>query len=133
LSRATPRHRRKPEPPARPPGRALLALGVVGMLLGCAVVGWLPRWLALWTLLASLVTFAMYWRDKRAAIRSASRTPERRLQLMALAGGWPGALCAQALLRHKNRKVSFQQVFWVCVVANVASVAVLLRAAGGAS
>ena len=52
------------------------------------------------------------------------------LGLIALLGGWPGALCAQSLLRHKNRKVSFQQVFWICVVANAACTMALLRAFG---
>lgn len=119
----------RPEPRLSP--RTALALCVAGGLLACTVVGWLPGWLAVWLLIASLWTFGLYWRDKRAAMRATQRrTPERTLQMLALAGGWPGALFAQSLLRHKSRKASFQQVFWVCVVANVASVAVLLRAAG---
>ncbi len=44
-----------------------------------------------------------------------------------LAGGWPGALLGQALFRHKHRKAAFQWVFWLCVLANVASIAVMLR------
>lgn len=128
---ATRRPRRSAAPPrqARLAPRTALALLLCGVLLAASVVGWIPGWLAGWVLVASLWTFAVYWRDKRAARRADRRTPERTLQLLALAGGWPGALFAQALLHHKNRKVRFQQVFWVCVVANVASVLVLLRAA----
>ena len=37
-----------------------------------------------------------------------------------LVGGWPGGLLAQQWLRHKTSKRSFQQMFWVTVVANVA-------------
>ncbi|MFK3845693.1 DUF1294 domain-containing protein [Stenotrophomonas sp. NPDC078853] len=127
--RATPRKRAKAtaDAPALSP-RTALALLLAGMLLGCTVAGWLPAWLAGWMLLASVWTFALYWRDKRAATRAQQRTPERTLQVLALLGGWPGALFAQSLLRHKNRKVSFQQVFWICVVANAACTMALLRA-----
>ena len=59
--------------------------------------------------------------------RGLQRTPERTLQGLAVIGGWPGALLAQGLLRHKNRKAAFQRVFWLCVIANITSVAVLLR------
>ncbi|UGB07851.1 DUF1294 domain-containing protein [Stenotrophomonas maltophilia] len=47
--------------------------------------------------------------------------------MLAFAGGWPGALLGQALFRHKHRKAAFQWVFWLCVLANVASIAVMLR------
>lgn len=126
--RAAPRKRAKPTADAPALGlRTALALLVAGMLLGCTVAGWLPAWLAGWMLLASVWTFGLYWRDKRAATRAQQRTPERTLQMLALSGGWPGALFAQSLLRHKNRKISFQQVFWICVVANAACTLALLR------
>ncbi|TGP13701.1 DUF1294 domain-containing protein, partial [Mesorhizobium sp. M1D.F.Ca.ET.231.01.1.1] len=48
-------------------------------------------------------------------------------QLLAFAGGWPGALLGQALFRHKHRKAAFQWAFWLCVLANAASIAVMLR------
>ncbi|MGV8663884.1 DUF1294 domain-containing protein, partial [Pseudomonas aeruginosa] len=31
-------------------------------------------------------------------------------------GGWPGALVAQQVFRHKTRKLSFQLVFWGIVL-----------------
>jgi uncharacterized membrane protein YsdA (DUF1294 family) len=91
------------------------------------ISGVLPLWLGGWCLLASAVSFALYGHDKRAAQRKQWRIPERTLQLLAFAGGWPGALLGQALFRHKHRKAAFQWVFWLCVLANVASIAVMLR------
>jgi uncharacterized membrane protein YsdA (DUF1294 family) len=39
--------------------------------------------------------------------------------LLALAGGWPGALLAQQLLRHKTSKPGFIAMFWFTVLINV--------------
>ena len=107
--------------------RRNLALAAFGALIALTVSGVLPLWLVGWCLLASAVSFGLYGHDKRAAQRKQWRVPERTLQLLAFAGGWPGALLGQALFRHKHRKAEFQWVFWLCVLANVASIAVMLR------
>lgn len=78
-------------------------------------------------LLASAVSFIAMWRDKRAAERGRWRTPESTLHLLELAGGWPGSFAAQRLLRHKNRKVGYQVIFWACVVIDVGIVVWLYR------
>jgi uncharacterized membrane protein YsdA (DUF1294 family)/cold shock CspA family protein len=67
----------------------------------------------------SAVTFSAYGFDKMAAERGARRTSEYALHMLALAGGWPGALVAQAYFRHKTRKQPFRTVFWFTVGANV--------------
>ncbi|BCT91962.1 DNA-binding protein [Lysobacter helvus] len=71
----------------------------------------------------SLVAVLVYAADKSRAQRDAWRTPESTLHFLALTGGWPGALVAQDLFRHKRSKASFQAVFWITVVANVAALA----------
>ncbi len=71
---------------------------------------------------ASVVAFVLYGLDKAAAQRGARRVPEKTLHLWGLFGGWPGALLAQQLFRHKTRKVSFQVVFWLTVVLNCAAI-----------
>ncbi len=67
----------------------------------------------------NFVTFSMYWLDKRAARVGAQRTPESSLHLVSMLGGWPAALMAQRLLRHKSVKQPFQTVFWVTVCNNL--------------
>jgi uncharacterized membrane protein YsdA (DUF1294 family) len=74
----------------------------------------------------SVATFAIYGWDKRAAQAGRRRTPENTLHLLSLAGGWPGALVAQRLFRHKTRKRSFQVAFWFTVVANCGLLAIVL-------
>ena len=68
---------------------------------------------------ASLVTFILYWQDKRAAKDGAQRTPEKTLQLLSLIGGWPSGLFAQRIFRHKSTKQSFQFTYWVTVFLNI--------------
>ena len=74
----------------------------------------------------SVVTFGAYGWDKSAAVSGGWRTPERTLHLLSVAGGWPGALIAQAVFRHKTRKRSFQMAFWFTVVANCVLLAIVL-------
>ncbi|HEX7971298.1 MAG TPA: DUF1294 domain-containing protein [Thiobacillus sp.] len=64
------------------------------------------------------LTFLIYAWDKAAAVAGRRRTPEKLLHLFSVAGGWPGALVAQKLLRHKSDKREFQIMFWVTVMLN---------------
>jgi uncharacterized membrane protein YsdA (DUF1294 family) len=73
-------------------------------------------------ILLSLISFIMYGWDKRRAQKDGRRIPEKTLHLMALFGGWPGALLGQRTFRHKTQKISFRIVFWLCVVLHVAVV-----------
>lgn len=77
--------------------------------------------------IASVITFLAYAQDKHAAQHNRWRTKENTLHSLALVGGWPGALLAQKLLRHKSSKASFQRVFWATVVVNVVAVGWLVR------
>ncbi|MNY61142.1 hypothetical protein D3C86_1977900 [compost metagenome] len=70
--------------------------------------------------LLSVVSFFQYWNDKNSAEKGRWRTPENTLHVVELLGGWPGALVAQQVFRHKTRKVSYQVVFWGIVALHQA-------------
>ncbi|MEJ0005932.1 MAG: DUF1294 domain-containing protein [Steroidobacteraceae bacterium] len=78
---------------------------------------------------ASVITFAVYRRDKQAAKNGGQRTSESTLHLLSLLGGWPGALVAQRMSRHKTKKESFQSAFWATVIMNCGAFALVLLGA----
>ncbi|GAA4893216.1 cold shock and DUF1294 domain-containing protein [Tessaracoccus lubricantis] len=94
---------------------AVVFLVLIGVLAAFEV---LPVLAVAVSTLMSLCAFALYRADKSAAIQGSRRTPERTLQAVSLLGGWPGALIAQRVFRHKTRKQPFQMVFWFTVIAN---------------
>ena len=69
----------------------------------------------------SVLAFTLYGRDKAAARRGRWRVSEATLHVVALLGGWPGALLAQGVFRHKTRKRPFRIVFWCTVALNCAA------------
>jgi uncharacterized membrane protein YsdA (DUF1294 family) len=98
-------------------------------MLLCAVpaAGVVDLWLrdrmpfpALWYVGVSLTAFLLYRHDKQQAGAAGQRIPEKWLHAVELLGGWPGALLAQQIYRHKTRKVSFQVVCWLIVLVHVA-------------
>lgn len=112
-------------------GAAWLALLVLLVVQGVVAALWRPpAWFLAFYAVASLLTFLVYASDKAAARRGAWRVQESTLHLLALAGGWPGALLAQRVLRHKSAKAQFQGVFWATAVLNVAGFAWLCSPAG---
>jgi uncharacterized membrane protein YsdA (DUF1294 family) len=82
----------------------------------------LPPWLAVYAI-ASLVTFLAYGLDKRRAQRGGRRVPEATLHLLELCGGWPGALVAQQVFRHKRRKARYLAAFAAIVALHIAALA----------
>jgi len=67
----------------------------------------------------SALTYWVYVGDKLKAELNAWRTPEATLHWLELFGGWPGALAAQWQIGHKNRKASYQIVFWFIVFLHI--------------
>jgi uncharacterized membrane protein YsdA (DUF1294 family)/cold shock CspA family protein len=88
-------------------------------------------WVAAVYVVASLIAFMAYAFDKSAARHRRWRTSEATLHWFALACGWPGALFAQQLLRHKSSKQAFVAVFWATVIVNVAGFVALHTSLAG--
>lgn len=85
-----------------------------------AAIAWrVPRWVAVAYLVISVTCFIAYAIDKSAAVAGRRRIPESTLIFLGLIGGWPGAIVAQQLLRHKSIKTEFRSAFWGSVLINV--------------
>ena len=110
----------------------LLLAGVFFFFLAASTLtGKLPPLLLAFYVGTSLIAFIAYAIDKAAAREGRWRTQESTLHLLALVGGWPGALLAQRQFRHKTAKTSFLLIFWATVLLNSGALGWLLAAAGG--
>ena len=119
-----------PTGPSRSRMAPLFALCFLGFVGFSVLSGRLPVAVLALYLVASLITFFAYGFDKSAALRNEWRTRESTLHVFSLIGGWPGALAAQRLLRHKSAKTSFQVTFWFTVLLNCGALGWLLLPAG---
>jgi uncharacterized membrane protein YsdA (DUF1294 family) len=82
----------------------------------------------LWLVACNIASFALYGLDKSIAQhRLGRRIPEFTLLLVGALGGWPAALLAQRVFRHKTQKAGFQFLFWLSAIANCALTWVLIQ------
>ncbi|MFN3305422.1 MAG: DUF1294 domain-containing protein [Roseateles sp.] len=111
-----------PAPRRQDDGRVLMLIPAFAAFVLVTHLAWgLPNWFWGAYTAMSTATFIVYWLDKRAAQRGGWRVAEGTLHALALACGWPGALLAQQLLRHKTAKPRFRRIYWLTVAANVAA------------
>ncbi|MDQ1528690.1 MAG: hypothetical protein QOH77_480 [Actinomycetota bacterium] len=80
-----------------------------------------PDWVIALYAVTSLSAYIGYYMDKRAAQARQWRVREGTLLALGLLGGWPGAMLAQQVLRHKTRKIEFRRAFWGTVALNIAA------------
>ena len=71
-------------------------------------LSWLFCGYLLISVAASLTSFVVFAYDKWRAKRQRGRISERSLHLLAWVGGWPGAVLARELFRHKTQKLTFR-------------------------
>lgn len=69
--------------------------------------------------------FGLFWYDKNQAQTGGWRVPEKTLQLSALLGGWIGGMIAMETFRHKTKKTSFRQPYFMAVALNAGISALL--------
>ncbi len=114
---------------ARPLVDGIFALVVVGAFVTIySVLNWLkpiPLSVLAVYLGASLVTFGAYGLDKARALASGWRVSESTLLALGLLGGWPGAILAQQVFRHKTKKPRFRRAFWGTVALNLLAFTVI--------
>ena len=110
-------------PPVRPTSPIIGALAILAFasIYSLVEVYWgpVPIWVLFLYIGVSAITFGSYAIDKSAARLKQRRVAETSLILLGMLGGWPGAILAQQLLRHKTAKPSFRAVFWASVLINV--------------
>ena len=94
-------------------------LTFLSFLLYFSINGKLPLYIIVFYGTISVITYFSYSFDKSKAITKEYRTSEKSLHLLSLIGGWMGAIIAQQRFRHKNKKISFQIVFWITVIFNI--------------
>lgn len=116
------------------PGRfgPAFALLFVATLTGTVFTEQLPMNVLLAYAAVSTIAFIAYGLDKSAATAGRQRTPETTLHFLGLICGWPGALLAQRVFRHKSRKAAFQSTFWGTVALNVIALLLLASDTGRA-
>lgn len=113
-----------PTPPRRAGGTGserLLVVPAFALLLGALHLAHpLPRSIPLLYGALSTALFLVYGMDKWAAKRGGARVAEFSLHLVALMGGWPGALLGQQIFRHKTAKPLFLRLTWAMAALNIA-------------
>lgn len=67
----------------------------------------------------STITFVLYGVDKRRARRQKPRIAESTLHWYAFLCGFPGAIVAMQVFRHKTHKTRFLFVFWGIVFVHL--------------
>ncbi|MBL8891782.1 MAG: DUF1294 domain-containing protein [Planctomycetaceae bacterium] len=76
-------------------------------------------------LILSIVTIALFGWDKRQAGQGGRRIPESTLLGLSTLGGWPGALWASHVFRHKTQKQPFRVRLYMGITLHVAIVALI--------
>jgi uncharacterized membrane protein YsdA (DUF1294 family) len=104
---------------------AALVLAYVAGIAFALHHGRLPDLLPFWLMGANGLTLLFYYGDKTAAKRGEGRVAESTLHLLELVGGWPAALLAQRLFRHKTSKASYRSGFRAMVTLHIAVMVVL--------
>ena len=118
-------------PTARPRiGAVALTTVFLGFVVTSVVQAKLHPIVLLAYIVASCLGFLLYAFDKAAAMQGNWRTKESTLHLVSVLGGWPGAMIAQSMFRHKTKKTSFQVIYWVTITLNCSGLMWLLSPNG---
>jgi len=85
------------------------------------------RFLGLYLIAVNLLTYGVYWWDKRRAQKGQRRISERELLMWVAAGGSVGAFLAMRRFRHKTAKTPFRVWFFLVVAAQIGGIVWMMR------
>jgi len=97
----------------------ILMIGFYAILIKLTLFKEIPFQILLWYISLNLITFFVYYSDKKSAEKGEWRISEKTLHLLSLFGGWAGAFYAQNRLRHKSSKTKFKIIYWITLVVNL--------------
>jgi len=75
----------------------------------------------------NIAAFGAYGADKKAARTGEWRIPEAHLHALEFLGGWIGAFVAQKFFHHKNKKRSYQIMFWLMLFLQGLAIYIILK------
>lgn len=109
----------------------LLLGGVLAYTAGRPIVGFLyvsvVAIVSLWAVRLYVIdkTIAASGGEREGESRSTAwqgRVPEKQLHLFEVLGGWPGALLAQRVFRHKSSKASYRKMYLLMIAIHVIAI-----------
>jgi len=81
-------------------------------------------YLTLYLLIINLVTFLLFWKDKRRSKRDAWRIPEKTLLIFSAVGGSVGGILGMKVFHHKTKHLQFSMGLPVILLCQVGIAAV---------
>ena len=70
-------------------------------------------------LIINIISFFMYYKDKRNSIKKKIRIPEKCLILLSVIGGSLGSLIGMFLFHHKTKHLKFLIVNPLCLIIHL--------------
>lgn len=74
----------------------------------------------------NLITFVLFWVDKKRAIKGKYRISEKALLLSSFIGGALGGLISMYTFRHKTKKAAFYLSLPIMLVLHIAATVYLV-------
>ena len=76
----------------------------------------------LYLLIINLLSFLMFYIDKRKAIKDKWRIKESSLHLVSFAGGVYGSIAGMLLFHHKTKKIKLCLITALAFIVNIAMI-----------
>lgn len=89
------------------------------MLTGFFLLLSLRQVLIIFLVLMNITAFIVCGEDKLKAVNHARRISEKMLWFLALVGGSVGVLVGMRIFRHKTKKLSFQAMLAIIILAQI--------------